>query len=741
MNTTPLEPDFTGSIGTTVADSVPAWRNHSSSGRARPNVLVIVLDDTGYSDLGCFGSEIDTPTIDGLAGRGVRYTNFHVTPLCSPTRASLLTGRNHHAVGMRFLADADTGFPNARGCIHPDVPLLPELLRRNGYGTYLVGKWHLAPLHEVTPAGPHHNWPLARGFDRFYGFLDGCTDQYTPELYEDNHQVHVSPPPGYHLSEDLTDRAIGYLTEHRTYRPHDQFFLQLALGATHAPFQAPRAYIDKYIDTFAKGWDITRADRLRRQRELGIMPGHAVLTPKDEDVPPWDSLTSEERLLYTHLQAAYAGFLEHADAQIGRLIAALEALDVLEDTIVLVMSDNGASREGGRNGAIDCNAPYSGNPQSVEEQLQHLSDVGGPNGPAHYPQGWAMAGNTPFRKFKQYVDLGGVRSPLVMSWPQHIPGFGDIRNQFVHAIDVMPTLLELTGLDPLPSADGASFAQTLKDAQADSPRDTQHWEMLGHRAIWHRGLKAVTQHVPGTQYEQDSWRLYDTASDPTEAHDLSAVRPHELRHLIDLWWAEAERHQVFPLDDRSLVELIGLRSPLSLTTRRKVTLLPDSGHVPFSTGLTGTERSMRITARTRPGAHDGVLISSGNSQGGYSLYLQNGHLHFEHHALGQSAVITSAGPVSAAATTFIVDLQRRPDRSAAATLWVDDDQVASGEVPLTSAHLSFWGADVGRDSGRPVSRAYDPPFALAAGVLRDVTLEFLEPSPIAEIAEALEHIE
>ncbi|WP_406154604.1 sulfatase-like hydrolase/transferase [Streptomyces sp. NBC_01023] len=380
--------------GRTAAESTPWWPAPPTG--ASPSILTVILDDTGWSDFGCFGSEIRTPTIDALTEGGLRYTNFHVTPMCSPTRACLLTGRNNHKLGMRFIADTDTGFPNSRGRIDPGVPLLPSHLRPSGYGSYQVGKWHLAPGHEVTPAGPFDNWPLHRGFDRFYGFMGGATDQYAPELYEDNHQVQPPCSPDYHLSADLADRAIDYLRDHRTYRPGSPFFLNLALGATHAPFQAPRAYIERYLHP--------PAGRLRR------LPGTR------------------------------------------------------------------------RRPAVDVNAPYNGIPQTIAQELARLNRLGGPQGPAHYPEGWAAAGNTPFRLYKQYTDLGGVRVPLVVHWPRGITDPGGIREQFAHAIDIAPTLLDAAAI-PYDEGqfDGRTIAGTFADAAAPAPRNTQHFEMLGHR--------------------------------------------------------------------------------------------------------------------------------------------------------------------------------------------------------------------------------------------------------------------
>jgi arylsulfatase A-like enzyme len=402
---------FRGRIGTTVAESEPHWPASPGKDKRAPNVLLIIFDDTGWSDFGCFGSEIATPAIDRLAAEGLRYNNFHVTPLCSPTRACVLTGRNHHAIGMRFLADTDTGFPNSRGRIRADVPTMPSLLREEGYGTYLVGKWHLTPRHEVTPAGPYKDWPLNRGFDKFYGFLEGVADHYAPELVQDNQHIHPPAKDDYHLSVDLVDRSLRFLKDHAAYASDRPFFLQLAFGATHAPFQAPRERILPYVPVFSKGWDQTRSDRLARQRSAGLVPEGTELTERNPGVAAWEDLSDDAKLLYTHLQAAFAGFLEHADAQVERLLAGLQELGLREDTVVIVMSDNGASREGGEHGAVDINGPYSGKRQSVAEQLASLDLIGGPYGPAHYPEGWAMVGNTPFRRYKQFTDLGGVRSP------------------------------------------------------------------------------------------------------------------------------------------------------------------------------------------------------------------------------------------------------------------------------------------------------------------------------------------
>ncbi|WP_063740069.1 arylsulfatase [Amycolatopsis jejuensis] len=728
------EPDFAGRIGRTAAESTPYWTPDQPRG-SRPNVLLVLLDDTGWSDFGCYGSEIRTPSIDALARDGLRYRNFHVTPLCSPTRACLLTGRNHHATGMRFLADTDTGFPNSRGRVHPEVPTLPERLSAAGYGTYLVGKWHLAPLAEITPAGPYHNWPLGRGFERFYGFLTGCTDQYTPELIEDNHQVDPPADPDYHLSADLADRAIRYLTDHATFRGEQPFYLQLAFGATHAPHQAPREYVERYVDTFTKGWDATRADRLRRQIENGLTPPGTALAERNPGVQPWDELDADARTLYTHLQAAFAGFLEHTDAQLDRVLATLQRLGLRDNTLVVVCSDNGASREGGPHGSVSTNETYSGVRPPVAAQLGDLGVIGSHEGPSVYPEGWAMAGNTPFRRYKQFVDLGGVRSPLVVSWPAGIEAKGEVRTQFVHAIDFAPTVLDLTGTASDTPLDGTSIAATFADPAA-ATRETQYWEMLGHRAIWHRGWKAVTEHTAGTDYDNDTWRLYDTTSDFAENHDLAAEQPGKLEELVAAWWREAERNQVLPLDDRSLIQLISGGS-VGLAGRGDLVLYPQSGHVPVASKVTGTRGALRITARLRA-RHDGVLLSSGSAQGGYSLYVQQGRLVFEHLLPDARVRCVATEPAPDGEHTLGVTLEPRPDGSSAVSLWQDDRVVGEATLPRTLSHPSFWGLDCGRDAVSHVSTSYKGEFPIPPDALESVTLTLTRRAPAREVATEIE---
>lgn len=719
----PQDHTFAGEVGITVAESVPSW-HRAAQPRTLPNVLVVILDDVGWADLGCYGSEISTPTVDALAANGVRYNRFHVTPLCSPTRASLLTGRNHHALGMRFLADTDTGFPNSRGYVRHDVPMLPEILRQHGYGTYLAGKWHLAPLHEITPAGPFLNWPLARGFDRFYGFLDGCTDQYEPELYADNHPVPVPVTEGYHLSSDLADTAVRFVEDHLAFRPESPFYLQLALGAVHAPFQAPREYIDKYVSVFEKGWDHVREDRLRRQNDLGLAPAGTRLAERNPGVRPWDELDDDERKVYSHLQAAFAGFLEHADHQLGRVLEQLDALGVRDDTIVILLSDNGASREGREHGDVDANAPYSSRVRPPREQISLLDELGGPAGGAHYPEGWAMAGNTPFRLYKQFVDLGGSRAPLVISWAKGIEQAGRIEQSFMHVVDIAPTLLELIGIRTDHHFDGKSAATAVVAPALEGGRPTQYWEMMGRRAIWHDGWRAVSNHIQGQPYSTDTWRLYDTRSDFSESVDLASAYPEKVAELERLWWSQAHLNDVFPLDDRSFLELIYSRGPDGLFARQRITLFPGQ-HIPVPSAITGSNREILVTAHlsSAPDACSGMLLSSGNVQGGYHFYLRSGALVFEHGTLGQRTVVTAEDIVSAAATTVGFHLVPEGDGSGSVVLLVDGRPAAEGRIPQVTDHLSFWGMDVGKSGPTSFSPNVTAPFELPGGVMSRLEIE------------------
>ncbi|MGH6966765.1 MAG: arylsulfatase, partial [Phenylobacterium sp.] len=513
-------------IGRTLADSTPWWPPKPKAPKGAPNILVVLFDDVGFSDFGCYGSPIATPTIDRLAAEGLRYTGFHTTAMCSTTRAAFLTGRNHHSVGMGCLANFDSGYPGYRGKIAKEAGTLPEMLRPHGYRNYMVGKWHVTSLTESGPTGPFDGWPLGRGFDRFYGFMDAETDQYSPELVRDNTPIEqpASYADGYHLTTDLVDQSIRYLADHMADAPETPWLLWLAPGACHAPHQAPQDVIRPYDAVFADGWDAERERRLARQKAMGVVPPDTRLPPRNDGVAAWDDLPQDARTVATRLQSAFAGMLDHADRELARLVAFLEETGVRDDTLILVLSDNGASQEGGPHGFVNAMGPYNGKPEPMAEKLARLDDIGGPESHSNFPHGWAMASNTPLRRYKQNTHGGGIRDPLVISWPNGIAARGELRTQFAHASDLTPTLLDVLGLTPPDTIagvaqmpmEGESFAASLADPSAPARKRPQYFEMFGHRGLWRDGWKAVAFHPPGTPFDEDRWELFHLDADFSE---------------------------------------------------------------------------------------------------------------------------------------------------------------------------------------------------------------------------------
>jgi arylsulfatase A-like enzyme len=719
-----------GHIGTTVGESSPHWPPVAERAPGRtPNVLVVLFDDVGFSDFGCYGSEIETPAIDAVAARGLRYSGFHTTAMCSTTRAALLTGRNHHNVGVGCLANFDSGFPGYRGKIARSAGTLPEMLRPYGYRNYLVGKWHVTPLTETGPTGPYDGWPLQRGFDRFYGFLDAETDQYAPELVHDNH--HVDPPgtfeDGYHLSVDLVDRAIEFLKDHRAGAPDVPWLTWVAFGACHAPHQAPRDIIDRYEAVFAKGWDETRRARLARQVELGIVPAGTELPPRNDHVRPWDDHSADEQRVFARLQAAYAAMLDHADRQIARLTAFLEESGMAEDTLVLVLSDNGASQEGGPAGFVNAMGPFNAQPESMADKLARLDDIGGPGTHSNFPWGWAMAANTPLRRYKQNTHGGGIRDPLVVSWPSVIADRGAVRSQFCHANDVVPTILDVLGVEAPDTIggvaqqdlDGASFRSTFDDPGAPDHKSTQYFEMFGHRGIWHDGWKAVAYHAPYTPFDADTWELFHLAEDFAEVRDLASSDPGRLEELQALWWRQAADNKVLPLDDR-FAERFAENAERHRGGRTRYELWAGMGHVPTDAAPDLRSRSYTITAEVlEPG--EGVLVAHGDATSGYSLYVRDGHLVHDLSVGGNHQVVRSDRPVPDGPCMLAFRLERTGSRGVG-TLTIDGEGCGTFETDrIFVVTISWSGLDVGRDRASPVSD-YEAPFAFT-GRIRRVVVE------------------
>ncbi|HTJ05746.1 MAG TPA: arylsulfatase [Caldimonas sp.] len=743
---------FEGTIGTTWQESTPWWPDAIRPREGAPNIVLVLYDDVGFGSFGSYGAEIATPTMDALAADGVRYNNFHVTPLCSPTRASLLTGRNHHSVGMSFLANADSGFPGQRGHVTKQAATLAEMLKTAGYNTMCVGKWHLAPIDQTSAAGPYDQWPLGRGFERYYGFLDALTDHFYPDLVHDNHRVDPpkSPEEGYHLTEDLIDHAIAFVRDQVSASGEKPFFAYLAFGAAHCPHQAPQTFLDKYRGVYDEGWDVIRARRFARQIELGIVPEGTTLAPRNDTVVPWDTLSADEQKVSARLQEAFAAMVDHTDHELGRFVAYLKSIDRFDNTIFVVLADNGASQEGGPGGSTNIVAYENGHQPDLAFNLARLEQIGGPRSQTNYPHGWAQVGNTPLRRYKQNTHAGGVRAPLIVSWRDGLKARGEIRRQFHHVIDIAPTLLDLAGVAapqvhqgvPQLPIHGTSMRYSFADAHAPTERQTQYFEMFTHRALWHEGWKAVSFHRRGSRYDDDAWELYHLDDDFSECNDLAAQEPERLRRMIDRWWAEAGRFGVLPLDDRGFTErAVRYQTPGSPRLRTRLVLYPGMARIPSGAAPLMVERSFRIVGRLAPTgvAPEGVVVSLGDLSGGFTLFVQGGRLVFEYNFEGTPYRVESkADAVTASARTLEFAFVRGEGLGGTGTVSVDGVVVGEATIPRTAPWFISWSAlDVGRDSLSRVSDAYADAFSFTPGALQRVEFE-LEPRRNAVDHEAID---
>jgi arylsulfatase len=740
----------------------PIFRSAARPPDAAPNVLAIVLDDTGFAQLGCFGSDIATPGIDRLAAGGLRYNRFHVTALCSPSRASFLTGRNHHAVGMGFLADIPLDHHGYTARIPRSAATLPRILRDHGYSTLAVGKWHLTPRFERSAAGPFSHWPLGLGFERFYGFLQGDANHYAPNLVEDNH--HVDPPAtpeeGYHLTEDLIDCAIRYLDDQRHAAPGKPFFLYVGLGATHSPHHVTPEWAEPYRGRFDHGWDAWREEIFQRQLDAGVVPPGTTLTPRPGWVRAWDGLTAGERRLYARQQEVFAGFLTHADAQIGRLLDHLEETGRLDDTIVVLFSDNGASAEGGVHGSVNEHRFSSAIPESLEDNLARYDDWGGPATYNHYAWGWAWAGNTPFRLWKRYTWLGGTRTPLIVHWPAGIRARGAVRDPVLHVNDLFPTLLDTIGIDApdvvdgvqQQRIDGASFRATFDDAGAPAPRETQYFEMLGSRSLIHGRWKTTTDHVStgildeqelltGSRgFDDDHWALFDLSADFSEATDVAAEHPEVVAELRRLWDGEAERNHVLPLYD-NLVDRIGALIGPAWPPGDDRTYRPGASPI-CDESLPMLFGGFRITAEVEAGdAPDGVLLALGDLHGGLALHVSAGRLIFTFSRAGEILEVVADRPVPPGRQALGVAHLTGPDGSAFHLLHggtVVGSLTFDGILPVALQHGGA-GLRLGHDAGLPVSDRYRVPAAWNGRLIsvRVRTPGSARPDPLADLRIAL----
>jgi arylsulfatase A-like enzyme len=760
---------FRGTINVDIRDSTPDWSpfEPTKAPDGAPNVVYIVLDDVGFSAMSCYGGPIETPNIDAIAARGVRFTQWHTTALCSPTRSCLLTGRNHTRNSMACITEAAIGFPNASGTIPPENGMLSEILGERGWNTYMVGKWHLCPTDEMNLAATRRNWPSGRGFERWYGFLGAETNQWYPDLVYDNHPVDPprSPEEGYHLTDDITDKAIEFIKDAKAIAPDKPFLLYYAPGACHAPHHAPKEWIEKFAGRFDQGYEALREETLARQKSLGLVPADTELpalnpigTPETRSGPdhmpfptldftrPWDTLNADERRLFSRMAEVYAGFLAHADHHVGRLLGYLEQTDQLDNTLVVVVSDNGASGEGGPNGSVNEMKFANGIEDDLAENLAKLDELGGTRTYNHYPNGWAMAFNTPFKMWKRYEFNGGTSDPCIISWPKGARARGELRHQYHHAIDIVPTILDVLGVEPPETIkghtqspiDGISMRASVDDASADSGRRTQFFSMLGSRAIYHEGWKAVTTHptVSGwANFNADDWELYHVDVDRSEMRNLAAEQPDKLRELVNIWFAEAGANNAFPLDDRSPLEILTTPRPQLSAPKDRYVYYPDTAAVSEWQAVNTRNRSFSIGALVdipAPGA-EGVLFAMGARFGGHALYVKDNRLHYVNSFVGaeeQQVVGTKDVPTGENLILSASFEKQGMDPDAATgtlSLYHGDEKVGEGHIKTQLGAFAIAGSGlyVGRHSGEPITDDYpgEPPHRFTGGTINRIAVD------------------
>nr|WP_231663729.1 arylsulfatase [Pseudanabaena sp. 'Roaring Creek'] len=740
---------FKGKIGTTYKESQPDFPKLVQAPAKAPNVLLVLLDDVGFGQTSTFGGLIETPNLDRLAARGLRYNQFHTTALCSPTRAALLTGRNHHSVSTGVTTERASGFPGYTAILPRSAATIAEILRSNGYNTAAFGKWHNTPDYETSAVGPFDRWPTSLGFDYFYGFLGRNTNQWTPNLVENTQ--HIQQPldrPDYHLTPDLVDHAINWILTQQSIAPDKPFFAYLAPGATHAPHHAPKEWIDKYQGKFDQGWDKLRADIFERQLQLGIIPADTKLTPRPAQIPAWDSLTPTEQKVYAHQFEVFAGFLGHTDAEVGRVIDAIERIGELDNTLIIfIAGDNGGSAEGGLTGGANEFKFYNGVAESPEEVLATIDDLGSPKTFNHFHAAWAWAIDSPFQWTKQIAShFGGTRNGLVVAWGDRIKDKGGIRSQFHHVIDIAPTILEAVGIkEPKlvngtkqKPIEGTSLVYSFDDPATASTHKTQYFEMLGNRAIYDRGWVAAARHgrlpwerVSNTTFDEDKWELYHIDRDFSESQDLAQEHPQKLAELQGLFLKEAKKYQVLPLDDRT-VQRFDVNTRPSVTTGRNSFI--------YYTAVTGiTEgsapntknRSFRIVADidAQAGA-EGILVTQGGRFSGWSLFLKDGKPTYAYNYLNSDrTIIQSSEPVAIGKSTVKFDFAYDGSGIGAGgigKLFINDKQVAEGRIEKTVSFRigSDESFDVGQDTGTSVVDSYQVPFKFT-GNLERVKLDLL----------------
>lgn len=739
---------FEGEINRTYENSTSDWQEPISAPDGAPNVIIVLLDDVGFGQTGTFGGLIPTPELDELAAEGLEYTRFHTTAICGPTRAALLTGRNHHVAGNGFLMEWATGFPNYSTMIPKSTATIGKVLKENGYATWWYGKNHNTPDWETTVAGPFDRWPTGLGFDYFYGFNAGETDQYYPVLFENTVPVEPdkTPEEGYHLLTDMTDRAIARMKFSKSVAPEKPFFMYFAPGAMHAPHQAPSEWRDSFDGAFDMGWDAYRDQIYQRQLDMGLIPEGTELTPRPDWVPAWDSLSDTQVQVYTALMENYAGYMAFTDNEVGRLIEAARGLPDGDNTMIIyIIGDNGASSEGGPDGTFNEMAALNGIQTPLEDLLPLIDSVGEPGTEPHYPMGWAWAGNAPFQWVKQVAShLGGTRNPMVVSWPGRIEHDDAPRQAFLHVIDVMPTVLEAAGV-PMPETvdgieqkplEGASFLESFQNPDFEG-RNSQYFEILSNRSFYEDGWKANAQHTlpwrqdlaPGN-WDEDNWELYYLPDDFSEAVNLADENPEKLQELKEKFDAAASEFGVYPLDDRGAGRL-AIPKPLppgATADARMFTYYPGATRIPENAAPPLKNNAWTMTAKVSADGADtqGVVAAIGGLAAGLTLYLQDGMPVFDYNYFGDHLKLSGAEPISGTATVtvdFAYDGGDQPGAGATVTLSVDGTQVAQDRLEATVP--GRFGIDtfgIGEDNGQPVTEDYAAPFAFT-GIIEEVSIE------------------
>jgi arylsulfatase len=696
-----------------------------------PNVVIVLIDDLGFGATSAFGGPIRTPTLDALAQNGLRYTNFHTTALCSPTRAALKAGRNHHTVNMAFITEMATSLPGATGQIPNATAPLAEMLRLNGYSTGAFGKWHETAAWEANLSGPSDRWPTRQGFDKFYGFVGGETNQWAPFLFHGVTAVELPNDPNYHFMTDMTDKAVAWIKFQKALTPQKPFFVYFAPGATHAPHHVPKEWIAKWKGKFDQGWDKLREETLARQIAMGIVPAGTRLAAKPPAIKDWDKLSAEEKRLFTHQVEVFAAYLDYTDHEIGRMLEAIQATGEADNTLVFyIAGDNGTSGEGGENGMFNEYTYFNGVPEKVEDMLKRIDEWGGPLTYPHMAAGWAVALDAPFGWMKQVAsDFGGTRNGMVVHWPKGIKAKNGVRTQFGHAIDIAPTILEAIGL-PEPKSvngtpqipmEGTSLMYSFEDAGAKERHTTQYFEISGNRAIYHDGWYARTIHRAPWEYQprhplqEDAWELYDVRADFSLSNDVAQANPQKLAELQTLFMSEASRYHVLPVDDRMLermdAKLVG--RPDLMGSRTSLTLAEGMGGMLESIFINVKNRSKTIVAEVEQLAAtaNGTLIAQGGRFGGWSLYVKDGVPAYDYNFLGlQRTSIAAAKQLPPGKATIRFDFAYDgggPGKGGTGTLYVNDEKVAEGRIPHTQAGIfsADETADVGIDLGTPVVEA------------------------------------